>query len=245
MSNILDLIKAEAEKRLGKDSVMGAYLISFSIYNWKAVIFLLDISQTSQDKIDAIESIINRFYYSGLWAPLLFAGFYLYVYTYASSWLEEKHQSLVLSKDFAVLNTEHDGKKFEKEIANLKMDYEQKIKELTDKHNRDKKENFRIENEKALELEKKLRDLENYGNAQQRYASNANRLLGETLKEFFHFVKLFGLEVDQFNKQDYAKVIENSYKVVIPGDTVGDYKDISQSSINNIGIAIKKDLSED
>lgn len=174
MKELLQSILSTSKDRI-TNPIIGTFLISWTAFNWKPIIFILTSNQKIEDKINYID---NNFYSLNnlLSFPLIAVVIYILVIPYTNLLFEYllefsriKRNSILISKQKQIIENKKELAIEEIKLEEAQTEYKErknqnKLIEDLQKSILDKEEQILIERERFNELNRKIRDESTYLN---------------------------------------------------------------------------------
>lgn len=216
MKEIINSILDTTKERL-KNPLLGSFIFSWFIFNWKPIFHIIFSSNSIENKIDFVSdcysSINNNF-----WFPLLFSIFYIVVFPYVLWGFDKLSSKAIIGRKENVLNlTISDIRNKQKiaveesELENIKASYRdkadlnKKIEILTNQLN-EKNEIINMQNIEYNQIKKEENELKEFikNNSDSKLYENDITDLNKQYIDFkqsdmFEFFQEIGPEISRRN----------------------------------------------
>lgn len=178
-----------AVDRFTKDSFISSYIVGFALFNWKAWIYLLDLSISSDQKIDSMVGVFKSGCYLGIIAPVVTSLYFVFLHPRIAQAIDVQHTRLIKNREHAISNTEFDGDLHDKLIKDMEENHSKEIKRIYEV----KKGELEEKEKKITELMEKVKNLQHSTTKWNKVFSLVVRSLDEYFKN------------DLSSTPDYAK----------------------------------------
>jgi hypothetical protein len=131
MKEIINSILDSTKERL-KNPLLGSFVISWVIFNWKPIFYMILSNESIENKIDFISECYSSMYFN-FWFPLFFSIFYIVIFPYILWGFDKLTSKGIIGRKENVLELNISDLKNKKRIAveeseleNIKASYRDK-----------------------------------------------------------------------------------------------------------------------
>lgn len=214
MKEIINSILDSTKERL-KNPLLGSFIFSWFIFNWKPVFHIIFSSNTIENKIDFISDCYSSFNNNFLF-PLLFSIFYVVIFPYILWAIDKLSSKAVIGRKENVLNLNISDIRNKQKIAVEESDLENIKASYRDKADLNKKieilNNQINEKDEIIQMQDiELKEIKNEESRLKEFIKNSSDLEldgNESLKkqysnfrdsDIFEFFKEIGAEISRRN----------------------------------------------
>lgn len=209
----------QSSKERIKNPIIGAFLISFIVFNWKPIFIVLFASQSIQEKINQVEESYST-YFSNLWLPLIFALFYVLGLPYIMLLFDKISKKALEGRKKNILNQQLFDYESKKKLAKKESELEDERAGFRDTANLNKKIDVltrqieeRDETINTLQKELNIKAFDNSSSNENTHLSHEEY---ESFKksDLFHHFKKLGAEISQneYVPDDMDPIIIEKFK---------------------------------
>ncbi|PKR81776.1 hypothetical protein CW751_00090 [Brumimicrobium salinarum] len=193
----------QSSKERIKNPILGAFLISFIVFNWKPIFIVLFASQPIQEKINQVEVSYST-YLTNIWLPLAFALFYVLILPYIMLLFDKMSKKALEGRKNNILNQKLFDYESKKQLAKKESELEDERAGFRDTANLNKKidvltRQIEERDETINTLQKEL-NIKAYDNSSPNDNTHLSKEEYESFKksDLFHHFKSLGTAISKF-----------------------------------------------